>query len=173
MPQVLIVEDDRVIRNLIIHALKLHLDNFIFETCSNGEDAVDRIINNNIDLIIMDLRMPKMDGVQAIRNIREFSKVPVIVVSAYGDSRSREAAKNAGATMFFQKPPDYVKLASNIKRLLKRQTAQLSRKPILKQWYKDLNYLLAQEAQYGGNAPLELHNQIEEIKRRIWEMENE
>jgi len=177
MPTVLICEDHRAIRNLHLQMFKLHLKNFIFESANNGEEAFNKVANNGIDLVLMDLRMPKLDGFGAIELVRQVAnKMPIIVISAYGDSASRKTAMDAGAIAFYEKPLDedeYRRIAALIIEQCKHKTTQLDRKPILRTWYKNLNTLLEREASYGGNAPLELLNQIEDIKSRIRELENE
>ena len=76
MPRILVVDDERV----MVKGIKFNLENegYQVETGSDGEEAVDKARTGQFDLIILDLMMPKIDGLQACMKIREFSNVPVI-----------------------------------------------------------------------------------------------
>lgn len=76
MPRILVVDDERV----MVKGIKFNLENegYQVDTGSDGEEAVDKARMGQYDLIILDLMMPKIDGLQACMKIREFSNVPVI-----------------------------------------------------------------------------------------------
>ena len=79
MPKILVVDDERV----MVKGIKFNLENegYQVETGSDGEEAVDKARTGQFDLIILDLMMPKIDGLQACMKIREFSNVPVIMLT--------------------------------------------------------------------------------------------
>ena len=79
-PLILVVEDDAPVRNLITTTLKLH--DYRFLTAANGETALIEASSHNPDIILLDLGLPDMDGMNILRSVREWSSMPVIVVSA-------------------------------------------------------------------------------------------
>ena len=78
--KILVCDDEILIRDVIREYLLM--DNYEVLEASNGLDAIDVVKNNDIDLIIMDIMMPKMDGYQAIKEIKKIKDVPFIVLSA-------------------------------------------------------------------------------------------
>lgn len=175
MSKILITDDDRAIRNLLAYSLAAHLPGLEFETCQNGSQAVDRMLaGGDIDLLLLDIRMPRLDGIEALRRIRQFSQVPAIVLSAYGDEATRQAANAAGADLFVAKPADYQWLAVQIHKYINRYRATYPKTAQLQQLHHNLNYLEQQAAEYGaGQVPLALHNQIEATRAEIEAAENE
>lgn len=77
---ILVVEDDPPIRNLMSTTLKAH--DYRYLSAPNGETAIMLAAGNNPDIILLDLGLPDMDGVEVIKNIRSWSNVPIIVISA-------------------------------------------------------------------------------------------
>ena len=78
--QILVVEDDTPVRNLITTTLKTH--NYRFVVATNGTEAVMEAASHNPDIILLDLGLPDIDGVEVIRRVRSWSHVPIIVISA-------------------------------------------------------------------------------------------
>ena len=77
---ILVVEDDRPVRNLIVTALKTH--DYKYLTAENGNSAILEASSHNPDIVLLDLGLPDMEGVDVIKNIRTWSNMPVIVISA-------------------------------------------------------------------------------------------
>lgn len=100
--QILVVEDDAPVRNLITTTIKAHEYRFI--TASAGEEAVMRAASYNPDIILLDLGLPDMDGVEVIRRIRSWSNVPIIVISARSEDSDKIDALDAGADDYLTKP---------------------------------------------------------------------
>lgn len=101
-PMVLVVEDDAPISNLISTTLKLH--NYKHILAVNGTQAVMQAASHNPDIILLDLGLPDMDGVDVIRTIRSWSQVPIIVISARSEDEDKIVALDAGADDFLTKP---------------------------------------------------------------------
>jgi DNA-binding response OmpR family regulator len=98
--KVLLVDDeDKILRFL---ALKLRLFHYDVTTATNGLDALDLLKSVNPDVLVLDILMPVMDGFEALAELRKFSKLPVIVLSAKGDNAERAA--ELGANDFIAKP---------------------------------------------------------------------
>ena len=95
MPRILVVDDERV----MVKGIKFNLENegYQVETGSDGEEAVDKARTGQFDLIILDLMMPKIDGLQACMKIREFSNVPVIMLTAKGEDTDKIIGFECGA----------------------------------------------------------------------------
>lgn len=100
--QILVVEDDAPVRNLITTTLKVH--NYRFITATNGESAVMETASHNPDIILLDLGLPDMDGVEVITRIRGWSNVPIIVISARSEDSDKIDALDAGADDYLTKP---------------------------------------------------------------------
>ena len=99
---ILVVEDDAPIRNLITTTLRAH--DYRFLTAANGEGAVMEAASHNPDIILLDLGLPDIDGVEVIRRIRTWSNVPIIVISARSEDTDKIDALDAGADDYLTKP---------------------------------------------------------------------
>ena len=100
--QILVVEDDAPVRNLMTTTLKAN--GYHHLTAANGEDAVNKVAAYNPDIILLDLGLPDMDGIEVIKRIRTWSNVPIIVISARAESMDKIAALDAGADDYLTKP---------------------------------------------------------------------
>ena len=100
--QILVVEDDPPIRNLIAATLKAH--EYRFTTADTGEGAVMEAASHNPDVVLLDLGLPDLDGVEVIRRLRGWSNVPIIVISARSEDSDKIDALDAGADDYLTKP---------------------------------------------------------------------
>ncbi|NPA61125.1 MAG: response regulator [Epsilonproteobacteria bacterium] len=118
---ILIVEDVDINREYE----KEMLDNFFgisCDTAENGQVAVDKVRSHNYDAVLMDMRMPVMDGLEATRTIREFNKsVPIICMSANVYKEDKIAAENAGMNDFIEKPLDKKDIESKLLKLINNE----------------------------------------------------
>lgn len=117
--KVLIVDDEFLIRDVIKEYLKL--ENILFDEASDGYEAIEKARSNDFDLIIMDIMMPKMDGYQAVKEIRKFSDVAVIMLSARGEEYDKLTCFDIGVDDYVTKPFSPRELLARIKAVLKRQ----------------------------------------------------
>ena len=99
---ILVVEDDSSVRNLITTTLETH--GHRFRTASNGNSAVMEASSHNPDIILLDLGLPDIDGVDVIKKIRTWSNVPIIVISARSEDTDKIDALDAGADDYLTKP---------------------------------------------------------------------
>ncbi len=99
---ILVVEDDMAVRTLIATTLKAQ--DYRYITASAGEEAVMMSASHNPDIILLDLGLPDLDGVEVIRRIREWSNVPIIVISARNEDSDKIDALDAGADDYLTKP---------------------------------------------------------------------
>lgn len=99
---VLVVEDDLPIRNLIATTLKTH--DYKYLTAKDGTDAIMQISSHNPDIVLLDLGLPDMDGINVIKKIRSWSNVPIIVISARSEDADKIEALDSGADDYLTKP---------------------------------------------------------------------
>ena len=101
-PLILVVEDDAPVRNLPATTLKAH--DYRFLTASNGESAILEASSHNPEIMLLDLGLPDMDGVEVIRRVRSWSNLPIIVISARSEDTDKIDALDAGADDYLTKP---------------------------------------------------------------------
>jgi two-component system KDP operon response regulator KdpE len=110
---ILIVDDDPAILRLLSTNLKAR--GYGVVTSTNGEECLDAVQANFVDLIILDLMMPKVDGLEVCRRIREWSDVPIIILSARGDENDKVKCLELGADDYLTKPFGIAELLARIK----------------------------------------------------------
>ena len=101
-PLVLVVEDDTPVRNLITTTLKTH--EYRYLSAQNGASAVMEALSHNPDIVLLDLGLPDMDGLEIIEEIRKISAKPIIVVSARLEEQEKIKALDLGANDYVVKP---------------------------------------------------------------------
>lgn len=121
---IFVVEDDKAIRNLI--ATTLEIQGYKYEVASNGKSAIMGILSAKPDIIILDLGLPDMDGVDIINKVRSWSVVPIIVVSARSDDKDKIDALDAGADDYLTKPFSIDELLARLRVTLRRLKNQNS-----------------------------------------------
>lgn len=117
-PFILVVEDDIPVRNLITTTLESQ--EYKHETAANAGQAVMAAASRNPDIILMDLGLPDMDGIDVIRKIRTWSVTPIIVISARSDDRDKVAALDAGADDYLTKPFSVEELLARLRSTIRR-----------------------------------------------------
>ena len=112
-PLILVVEDDAPVRNLITTTLKTHEYKFI--TAQNGNNAIMEASSHNPDIVLLDLGLPDIDGVEVIERIRTWSDMPIIVISARSEDKDKIDALDAGADDYLTKPFSVEELLSRLR----------------------------------------------------------
>jgi len=118
--QILVVEDDAPVRNLITTTLRSR--DYRYTTVGTGEGAVSETASRNPDIILLDLGLPDLDGVEVIRRIRGWSNVPIIVISARSEDADKIEALDAGADDYLTKPFSVDELLARL-RVIQRRLA--------------------------------------------------
>jgi len=118
---ILVVEDDAPVRNLIGTTLKTH--GYDYMTASNGESAVMQASSHNPDVVLLDLGLPDIDGVDVIKKIRTWSEMPIIVISARAEDKDKIDALDAGADDYLTKPFSVEELLARIRVTERRLSA--------------------------------------------------
>ena len=101
-PLILVVEDDPSVRNLITTTLKTN--DYRYVVAPNGSAAIMEATSHNPEIILLDLGLPDMDGIQVIQTVRSWSNVPIIVISARSEDNDKIKALDAGADDYLTKP---------------------------------------------------------------------
>lgn len=101
-PLILVVEDDNSVKNLITTTLKAH--DYRYLTAPNGADAILEASSHNPDIVLLDLGLPDIDGVDVIKKIRTWSNMPIMVISARSEDTDKIDALDAGADDYLTKP---------------------------------------------------------------------
>lgn len=120
MSTILVCDDDKD----IVDAIKIYLSQEGYEvlTAYNGLEAIDVIKNNDIHLLIIDIMMPKMDGIHATLKIRETNSLPIIFLSAKSEDTDKILGLNMGADDYITKPFNPLELIARVKAALRRYT---------------------------------------------------
>ena len=120
--RVLIVDDEP----LIVKGLKYSLehDGFETESAADGEEAVNKFFAGQFDLILLDVMLPKLNGIEVCRRIREKSNVPIIMLTAKGEDMDKILGLEYGADDYMTKPFNILEVKARIKSILRRTTVQ-------------------------------------------------
>ena len=124
-PLILVVEDDGTVRNLITTTLKSN--DYRYLTAADGESAIAVASTQGPDIVLLDLGLPDMDGVEVIGRIRSWSQMPIIVISARSEDADKIAALDAGADDYLTKPFSVAELLAWL-RVTQRRLAALEGK---------------------------------------------
>ncbi|MBE6684875.1 MAG: response regulator transcription factor [Ruminococcaceae bacterium] len=120
-PLILVVEDDAPVRNLIATTLKAH--DYKFITAQSGNNAIMEASSHNPDIVLLDLGLPDMDGVEVIERIRTWSDMPIIVISARSEDKDKIDALDAGADDYLTKPFSVEELLARLRVMQRRLAA--------------------------------------------------
>jgi two-component system KDP operon response regulator KdpE len=125
--RILVVDDENAIRRFLRASLSAH-QNIVFEA-ETGEQAIIAVIDHHPDLIILDLGLPDMDGVEVTRRIREWSQIPIIILSVRDQETDKIDALDAGADDYLTKPFGIGELMARI-RVVTRRTNPVEANPV-------------------------------------------
>ena len=119
--KILVVDDEK----LIVKGIKFSLeqDGMDIDVAYDGEEALELIKKNDYDLAVLDVMLPKMDGLQVCREVREFSQMPIIMVTAKGEDMDKILGLEYGADDYITKPFNILELKARIKAVLRRSAA--------------------------------------------------
>ena len=145
-PTILIVEDDASVRNLIVTTLRAHKYGYL--SAENGEQAMLAVTSRKPDVILLDLGLPDMDGMEIIQTVRGWSETPIIVISARSEDANKIAALDAGADDYLTKPFSVDELLARL-RVVQRRLARMG----------------AENAPTFVNGPLEIDYEAGTVRR--------
>ena len=169
--KILLVEDDKHLVFLMPAMLKRQDPAISIHTVSRGDDAVKAVIREDWSVILMDLRLPFMGGLEATKRIRELSTVPIVAVTAYGDKKTRIEAQQAGVDELIEKPViDHLRFYTRLRRIIKdkkRSTNSLAAPGLIEAHRARLYLLQRRKAVQGINTDPAVDLEIESIEREI------
>jgi two-component system KDP operon response regulator KdpE len=122
--RVLIVDDERSIRRFLHASLMSH--GYILFEANNGQEALNAVVDNRPDLIILDLGLPDIDGVEVTSRLREWTQIPIIILSVREQESDKIAALNAGADDYLTKPFGIGELMARMRVVLRRSLQSTS-----------------------------------------------
>lgn len=120
MNRILVCDDDKE----IVEAIEIYLQQEGYEVLKayDGEEALEVLKNNQLDLLIMDVMMPRLDGIRATLKIREESSIPIIILSAKSEDSDKILGLNIGADDYLTKPFNPLELVARVKSQIRRYT---------------------------------------------------
>lgn len=121
--KILLVEDDKEISELVTSHLEQ--ENFTVFTAFDGEEALQLFKNNGIDLVLLDLMLPKLNGMEFLKRIREVSFVPVLIISAKESDVDKTLGLGFGADDYISKPFSFIELTARVHAAIRRATQYL------------------------------------------------
>ena len=127
---ILVVEDDPQIRNFI--GFTLRSEGYAHETAANGKSAMQAMVSKPIDLMLLDLGLPDVDGMEIIRQVRTWSSVPIIVLSARTQEQEKVRALDLGADDYLTKPIGTSELLARIRTALRHSNRLNTDSPLYK-----------------------------------------
>jgi two-component system KDP operon response regulator KdpE len=170
MTRLLVVDDEpQILRALRIN---LHARQYDVVTAGTGRGALDTAIEAHPDLVILDLGLPDMDGVEVIRSLRNWTQVPIVILSGRLNSAAKVDALDAGADDYVTKPFSVEELLARIRAVTRRTTEPELVEPVqLGRWTVDLTYHVIYETlpANGGASDMQLEtsNHIEEPAQQV------
>ena len=130
MAQILVVDDESSIRRTLKEILEF--EKYTVDLAANGMDALEKARQTNYDAILLDIKMPEMDGMEVLEKLMQFREVPVIMISGHGTIETAVEAIKKGAYDFIVKPPDLNRLLTTVRNALEKNDL-VSQTKILKQ----------------------------------------
>jgi DNA-binding response OmpR family regulator len=118
MTKILVADDEMLYQHLL--RVNLEKEGYEVVTASNGEEALDLVTSRHPDLVVLDIMMPKLDGISACERIRQFSNVPIIMLTARSEEQDRVRGLNVGADDYIVKPFSATELVARVRAVLRR-----------------------------------------------------
>ena len=152
--KILVVDDEK----LLVKGIKFNLENDGYEVAVayDGEEAVELAKSGDFDLIILDIMMPKMTGLEACMQIREFSNVPIIMLTAKGEDMDKLIGFEQGTDDYLTKPFNILELKARIRALLRRSTPAETKEECTRITCGDITLDTSEQNAYKNGKAVEL-----------------
>jgi len=146
MSKILIIEDEAAIRRVLAKILSEESDTYIVEDAEDGVQGLEKIKNNDYDLVLCDIKMPKMDGVEVLEAVKKIKpEIPMVMISGHGDMETAIQTMRLGAFDYISKPPDLNRLLNTVRNALDRKQLVVENKILKKKVSK--NYEMIGESE--------------------------
>jgi len=138
MAKILIIEDEATIRRVLVKILSEENDTYQVEEAEDGLEGVEKIKNDDFDLILCDIKMPKMDGVEVLEAVKKIKpEIPIVMISGHGDLDTVVNTMRLGAFDYISKPPDLNRLLNTVRNALDRKELVVENKLLKKKVSKN------------------------------------
>ncbi|WP_299796379.1 sigma-54 dependent transcriptional regulator [uncultured Maribacter sp.] len=138
MSKILVIEDEAAIRRVLVKILSEENDTYAVEEAEDGLKGIETIKNNDYDLVLCDIKMPKMDGVEVLEAARKIKpEIPFIMISGHGDLDTAVNTMRLGAFDYISKPPDLNRLLTTVRNALDRKVLVVENKNLKKKVSKN------------------------------------
>jgi two-component system nitrogen regulation response regulator NtrX len=138
MSKVLVIEDEAAIRRVLIKIISEESDSYDIEEAENGLDGIEKIKDNDYDLVLCDIKMPKMDGVEVLEKAKKIKpEIPFVMISGHGDLDTAVNTMRLGAFDYISKPPDLNRLLNTVRNALDRKVLIVENKRLKKKVSKN------------------------------------
>ena len=158
MPKILIIEDEAAIRRVLTKILSEENDTYQVEEAEDGLSGVEKIKNEDYDLVLCDIKMPKMDGVEVLEAVKKIKpEIPMVMISGHGDLETAVNTMRLGAFDYISKPPDLNRLLNTVRNALDRKQLVVENKILKKKVSKNYEMI-------GQSEPI---NHIKEMIEKV------
>ena len=160
MSKILIIEDEEPIRRVLVRILKEEDDNFVIHEASDGKMGLDLLKNESFDLVLCDIKMPKVDGIELLQRTRKNnSTIPFIMLTGHGNIETAVESMKLGAYDFISKPPDLNRLINSVRNALEKKELVIENKILRKK--------VAIKYEIIGNSKsiMEIHAMIDKVSK--------
>ena len=138
MPKILVIEDEAAIRRVLNKILSEESDTYEVDEAEDGLQGVEKIKNEDYDLVLCDIKMPKMDGVEVLEAVKKIKpEVPMVMISGHGDLETAVNTMRLGAYDYISKPPDLNRLLNTVRNALDRKQLVVENKILKKKVSKN------------------------------------
>ena len=147
MSRILIIEDEASIRRVLTKILSEESNTYSVEDAEDGIQGLEKIKNNDYDLVLCDIKMPKMDGVELLEAVKKIKpEIPVVMISGHGDMETAIQTMRLGAFDYISKPPDLNRLLNTVRNALDKKQLVVENKILKKKVSKNYEMIGESEA---------------------------
>ena len=162
MSKILIIEDEAAIRRVLTKILSEESDTYIVEDAEDGLQGLEKIKNNDYDLVLCDIKMPKMDGVEVLEAVKKIKpEIPMVMISGHGDMETAIQTMRLGAFDYISKPPDLNRLLNTVRNALDKKQLVVENKILKKKVSKNYEMI-------GESEPI---NRIKQMIEKVAQTE--
>ena len=146
MSKILIIEDEAAIRRVLVKILSEENDTYQVDEAEDGAAGLEKIKNNDYDLVLCDIKMPKLDGVEVLEEVKKIKpEIPMVMISGHGDMETAIHTMRLGAFDYISKPPDLNRLLNTVRNALDKKQLVVENKILKKKVSK--NYEMVGESE--------------------------
>ena len=147
MSKILIIEDEAAIRRVLTKILSEESPTYLVDSAEDGLQGLEKIKNQDYDLILSDIKMPKMDGIELLEAVKKMKpEIPMVMISGHGDMELAIHSMKLGAFDFISKPPDLNRLLNTVRNALDKKQLTVENKILKKKVNKNYEMIGNSEA---------------------------